>query len=273
MITNTQNLPTPLVNAIKNDPYDRGLSDISVTQLIGPPQIRKLTLGREIVEDASDCIWRLIGSAVHAILERADPGTAIVEQRLYTEVLGWIVSGAFDVYNNARLSDYKITSVLAYGKTKPEWTNQLNLLAALLRRNNKPVTDLEVVAIWRDWRSREATYDANYPQAQVSVVPIPLWTEAEAEAYLHERVRLHQLDTPPPCTDEERWHQPDKFALMKKGNKRAVKLYDAMPDFENDISRNDPKLYWEHRVGEYIRCERFCAVAHVCPQLKAEVPF
>src|SRR6185436_15819592 len=107
MITNRHGLPAPLVNAMRNDPYTKGRSDISVTQLIQPPQPRKLLKGREIEEDASELIWRLLGQAVHTILERAYPDTAITEKRVFGEVLGWIVSGQFDVYDNGLLSDYK----------------------------------------------------------------------------------------------------------------------------------------------------------------------
>ena len=53
MLTNRQNLPAPLVNAIRNDPYDAGASRISVTRLIQPPQIGYLLRGREVNEDAS----------------------------------------------------------------------------------------------------------------------------------------------------------------------------------------------------------------------------
>jgi hypothetical protein len=265
MITNHHGLPAPLVNAIRNDPYTRGASDISVTQLIQPPQPRKLLKGRAVEEDAADCIWRLLGQAVHTILERAYPDTAITEKRLFTEVLGWKVSGQFDVYDNGALCDYKITSVYAR-EAKREWIAQLNILAALCRRNSLPVTRTEIVAIYRDWRKMEAL-SADYPQAQVAVLPVPLWSPDEAEAYLEERVRVHQMETPPPCTDEERWLSPAKLALMKKGQKRAVKLYseDAPPEIELAEGQ-----YWEHRPGSYRRCESYCAAAPICPQYQAE---
>lgn len=282
MLTNRHNLPAPLVNAIKNDPYTKGRSDISVTQLIQPPQIRRLLQGREVTEDASELIWRLLGSAVHAILERAYPDTAIVEKRLFAEVLGWIVSGQFDVYDNGILSDYKITSVYAYGKVKPEWENQLNLLAALCRKNQMPVRRLEIVAIFRDWRRYEALAH-DYPEAQVAVIPVQLWTEEEAEAYMEERVRIHQLDTPPRCSDEERWMQPEKWALMKKGQKRAVKLFassEALFDHAEKygvLERKIDELVWakthyaEHRPGAYRRCEDYCAASNVCEQWRGHL--
>lgn len=264
MLTNKHGLPVPLINAMKNDPYTRGRSDISVTQLIQPPQPRKLLKGREIEEDASDLIWRLLGQAVHTILERAYPGTAIVEKRLFSEVLGWVVSGQFDVFDNGTLSDYKITSVYAYGRVKPEWENQLNLLAALARRNSMDVKKLEIVAIFRDWRPKEALSD-DYPSSQVAVVPVQLWPEEKATAYLEERVRVHQMENPPPCSDEERWAQPEKWALMMKGRKRAVKLFETKPE----ITLLDGQ-YWEHRPGAFRRCESYCAAAPFCQQWQGE---
>lgn len=262
-ITNHYGLPAPLVNAIRNDAYSKGESDISVTQLVQPPQPRKLLRGREPAEDASDRIWTLLGQAVHTILERAYPDTAITEKRLFTKVRGWIVSGQFDVYDNGALSDYKVTSVYAR-EAKREWINQLNLLAALCRRNEMPVARVEIVAIYRDWRKKEALSE-DYPQSQVAVLPVPLWAPEEAEAFLEDRVMVHQMEVPPPCTDEERWLSPEKWALMKKGQKRAIKLYDARPEIELESGQ-----YWGHRPGSYRRCESYCQAAPICPQWQVE---
>jgi hypothetical protein len=263
MITNKHGLPAPLVNAIKNDPYSRGKSDISVTQLIQPPQLRRLVRGVQTDEDASEFIWRLLGQAVHTILERAYPDTAIVEKRLFAEVLGWTVSGQFDVYESGVLTDYKITSVYARGG-KVEWENQLNLLRALAERNGMPVSRVQIVAIFRDWRPKEALSE-DYPQSQVAVLPVALWPLERAEEYLIERVRLHRMETPPECTDEERWMSPEKWALMQKGRKRAVKLFDVKPE---QITLTDGQ-YWELRPGIYRRCESYCRASTICPQWKA----
>jgi hypothetical protein len=264
MLTNRYNLPAPLVNAVRNDTYSRGRSDISVTQLIQPPQIRYLSKGMELEEDVSDFIWRLLGQAVHTILERACDGKDIAEQRVYSNVRGWVVSGQFDLHEeDFTLNDYKITSVYARDG-KMEWVNQLNLLRALCVRNGKRVDKLQIVAIFRDWRKKEAL-SADYPQSQVAVIPVEMWPLEKAEAYLDERVRLHQLEIPPPCTDEERWKRPTKWALMKKNRKRAVKLFDSKPVFVT----LDKDQFWEIRPGGYARCEAYCSVSRLCPQWKA----
>ena len=74
-ITNHFNLPQPLVDSVKSDEwYEKGDCDISVTQLIGPPQIRLLSEKHkdELEQDVTDRIFMLFGSAVHNILEKAN---------------------------------------------------------------------------------------------------------------------------------------------------------------------------------------------------------
>ena len=97
-LTNKYNLPKPLVSAIKNDPYKQ-VGDISVTSLISAPRRRQLEIRHqeEITEDASDRIWMLLGTSVHAILERADTTDHLAEERLTAKVLGWTVSGQPDL--------------------------------------------------------------------------------------------------------------------------------------------------------------------------------
>ena len=140
-LTNKFNLPEPLVNAVKNQAYSKGSSDITVTQLIQPPLIRHLTAlhNDSIEEDVSSRIWALLGSSVHSILEKAYKGsTARVEERVYADVLGWRLGGAFDVLEGSTLSDYKITSVYAKDG-KIEWENQLNVLRWILHKNGTVV--------------------------------------------------------------------------------------------------------------------------------------
>ena len=261
-LTNKFGLPDPIVNAVQNTGYTPGSSDITVTQLIQPPLIRKL--GREhyeeMEEDASDRVWALFGSSVHHLLEMAYKGrTARVEERVYAEVLGWKLGGAFDVLEGSTLSDYKVTSV--YGAAgKIEWERQLNVLRWLLHKNDTEVDKLQIITIFRDWRPREKQKNPDYPARPIMTLPVRMWTLDEAEAYVKERIALHQLADPPMCTDEERWATPEQWALMKKGGKRAIKLY---PSQENVTLGTDQ--FWEHRPATYRRCEDYCSVNKWCP--------
>jgi hypothetical protein len=267
-ITNKHGLPEALVKAVQNDPYTGG-GDISVTKLIDSPQRRQLLLahGDAVEEDVSERIWSLLGQAVHHILERAGTDT-MVEERLFADVEGWKLSGQFDRLHlgSKTLSDYKVTTTYK-AKGDDNWTRQLNVLRWLAFQNGLIVDHLEIVAIFRDFRRSEAERNPDYPQQAVKVIPIPVWPLDETEAYVRERILMHQTAQAgrtswglPPCTDEERWYSGDKWALMKPGAKRALKVLDEKPDEVPD------GLYLEHRPGIYRRCETYCEVARWCPQ-------
>lgn len=71
-LTNKHNLPETIVNALKYDTHTLA-GDISVTTLLDAPQVRILKMqATEIVEDVSDKIAALMGTALHGVLERAN---------------------------------------------------------------------------------------------------------------------------------------------------------------------------------------------------------
>jgi len=265
-ITNKHGLPEALVRAVQNDPYSAGASDISVTKLIDSPQRRQLLMNHValIEEDVSERIWSLLGQAVHHILERAGTDT-MVEERLYAEVDGWTLSGQFDRLHLASktLSDYKVTTTYK-AKGDDNWTRQLNVLRWLAFQNGLIVDHLEIVAIFRDFRKSEVDRNPEYPQQAVKVIPVSVWPLDETEAYIRERVRLHQLaqagEAEVWCSDEERWYTGDKWALVKPGGKRALRVLDEKPD---EVPEG---LVLEHRPGIYRRCEQYCEVAKWCSQ-------
>lgn len=265
-ITNKHGLPEALVKAVQNDPYNAGASDISVTKLIDSPQRRQLLMQHvaSIEEDVSERIWSLLGQAVHHILERAGTDT-MVEERLYAEVEGWTLSGQFDRLHLASktLSDYKVTTTYK-AKGDDNWTRQLNVLRWLAFQNGLIVDHLEIVAIFRDFRKSEIDRNPEYPQQAVKVIPVPVWPLDETAEYIHQRIKLHQLAQVGMaevwCTDEERWYTGDKWALMKPGSKRALRVLDEKPAEVPD------GLVLEHRPGIYRRCEQYCEVAKWCPQ-------
>ncbi len=270
-ITNRFNLPQPLVDAVKNDPYTGG-GDISCTKLIGPPKIRVLTMRHfdEITEDASDRIWSLLGQSVHHVLSRANTDNHLSEERMHLSCRGWKVSGQLDLYTEGGLlSDYKVTSTFSFllGE-KPEWTAQLNVLAAILRRNGFPVKKLSIVAILRDWQSSKVVQDPDYPKAPAMSVDIPLWDNLVAAEYIDSRVLLHQAadkmedDAIPVCTSEERWDRPTTFASMKPGAKRATRVFETQAEADEHAKANG--LTVSVRPGESIRCARFCSVNRFC---------
>ncbi len=270
--TNKANLPQPLVSAIRFSDYDQ-VGDISVTGLILPPRIRQLERrhGEEITVDVADEIWRLIGSIGHKILERADTDNHLAEERLVMQVGDWTVSGKADLLDSdMTLSDYKFTSVWAIKDTKKEWEEQLNLYALLYEKNGFLVRAARIIAVLRDWSKMKASREPEYPQVGVVVRTVQLWSPEAQQYFLNMRVKAHQEaeklddDDLPLCTEEERWHKPDTYAVMKKGNKRATKLFETHADAAEMIRAMAGPFEVVRRDGEDTRCLHYCAVKQFC---------
>ncbi len=267
--TNTLNLPGPLVRAVENDNYTGGTaSDYTTTSLIGPPRIRALRQKHsdQLTEDVSDRIFSLFGQVVHTIIERAATDE-LVEKRLFMEIDGKTVSGQIDLYQGTTLWDWKTTTIYA-GKdgAKQEWIEQGNINRLLCHENGIEVKAIQYVALYRDWSLMKAGREMDYPQKQVEIFNLPVWPLPQTRQFVSERIRLHEAAKIelPLCTPEERWERPSKFALMKKGVKRAVKLYDI--EEEALAAQTDPKHFIEYRPGESIRCQHYCPVSAYCSQ-------
>ena len=276
--TNVHNLPQPIVAAITNSKYSRGDSDISVTQLIDPPRMIALQeqYKDKLVEDVSDSVFAMFGTAVHNVLDGYTQ-TKHAKRRLYTNCRGWTISGEFDyIDDDGTLWDWKVGSVWeVMNELKDTREPQLNLYALLASRESAPVKELKLGFILRDWQSASAERDSSYPPQPVAVVKLPLWDQAVTEAYLEERVRLHQEArvTLPECTDKERWAKPTVWAAMKNQNVKATKLFAtenealAWHQLQSDASQ----IRIVKRDGELTRCKRYCTVGKLgfCEQYNA----
>lgn len=266
--TNHQNLPGPLFRAVCNDDYEKGDADYTVTDLIAPPRIVALKRKheKEMTEDAADRIWSLMGQLGHLVLERAAT-REIVEHRFYMLSRGIKVGGRLDLWDRAILLDYKFTSVYAVRDgLKPEWEQQCNLNALLCAENGFEVRGAQIACILRDWSVGEARRDHQYPEHQVKMLDVPLWPRDEQLRFLEGRVDLHQTsrENPRLCTPQERWQRPEKWAVMKKGRTRAVKLHDSEDAVVTHLATLGPGHYPEHRPAVETRCLDYCAVRQFC---------
>lgn len=270
-ITNKFNLPHILVAAMENDPYTRGESDISVTQLIDGSLVRQLRVenpDREV--DVSDMIWAFFGQAVHSMLERIPEIEGVIkEERLFLEVGGKTVSGQFDVIYEKQgkrtLADYKVTSVWPVIYGKKEWEYQLNVLRYLWeKQGGAPIDRLEIIAFLRDWQKSKV--GENYPEIPLCAIEIPLWEIEVTERYIKTRLERHFLDDPY-CSDSETWKKEDVWAMKKKGRKSAVKLFHVEQEANDALEKFGTNDNWiEHRKGRFTRCEDYCDVQQWCKQ-------
>lgn len=228
-------------------------------------------------------LWQLLGSALHVVAERGQAEGYITEERLFTEIGGVTISGAIDLQRETPdglvLADYKFTSAWAVRQEKPEWEEQLNMYAFLVRKvKGRPVAGLQIVALIRDWNRREAMLKTDYPQSPIHMVNIPIWEEGRVEEYINSRVEAHNdgkaaiaLDEDLPlCTEEDRWIRSTTYAVKKDGRKTAIKLFDVEEDAKARAIVEGG--YVETRKGEAIRCTgNFCGVNQWCSQYQKEL--
>lgn len=280
-LTNKHGLPQTIINVLQRPQYSKGAAHISATELIGSPRIVQLRRAHwdDIEEDAGDMVWSLFGSALHNVLEHGKDENHIVEQRLFTTIDGWTLSGAIDLQevnpDGIVISDYKCTSVWSVMNDKMDWQRQLNIYAYLVESVKKaPVSALQIVAVLRDWSAREAETRDEYPRAPIVVVPVPLWPMEVREAFIRKRINAHSealfaADTNgalPHCTPEDCWEKPTAWAIKKKGNKRATLVLKSEADAQRQVDQLGEAYVIERRDGERTRCERFCTVSPWCEQ-------
>jgi len=274
----------------RQDTYDPGHSNISVTQLIDSPRVLALRKihAAERTQDISEMVWMLMGQAMHHILETAKVDGTVTEERLHIKIKGWHVSGQVDTQiiepDGVIVGDYKTCSVWSVIYGKDSWEEQLNLYAYLIQAvKGLRVKGLQIHAICRDWRKAD-TFKANYPKSPLVTVDIPLWTVLRQEQFLLSRLHEHaEADTTrslggelPLCTPAEQWRKEPSFAVMKTGGKRAVRVFDNNDDAEQYLRDNGGMM---NGVGQFVvnrpakatRClENYCGCADWCDQYKRE---
>lgn len=280
-ITNNHNLPEAVYNAV-NKVYQPKSGRISVTDLINPPQMRHLKMKHwdELEEDCADRLWLLFGSAVHYIMEQGAPPDALAEEKLEVVIAPKIViAGRSDLYHNECVEDYKVVRAMSEVYSDPEqYEPQMNVYAWMYRRAGFAVNKLRVVKFYRDWNYWDKVRHGRYPEIPMGTVDIEVWSHQQVEDYVQGRIAMHLQNPPPPCTAEDMWLRPDKFAVKMENRKSAVRVYSTAAEAEahvNELKKEKKyrvrKPFIETRPGEPVRClgregKPYCIVGGVCPQ-------
>lgn len=276
IITNKLNLPSPFVSLAQRD-YVYEPNEYRVTSLL--KGIRETILERrhhkEIERDVSDMVWLLFGTAVHNTLEKYQEGKhELKEERIKIPFGKYILSGQFDLYNDKSkvVTDYKTASVwkIIYGDFE-DWRRQILIYAYMLRQIGFAAQNGQVVAFLKDHSKRDAKYKADYPPYPVEVVRFDFLEEdfIECEEWLTRKFAVIEVseklpdDELPICTSEERFNSGTKYAVMKKGRKRAMRVLDSMEEAEQWVSENDGDEIIV-RPGEDKKCADYCAVNQFC---------
>lgn len=283
IITNKLNLPSPFVSLAQRD-YVYEPNEYRVTSLL--KGIRETILERrhhkEIERDVSDMVWLLFGTAVHGILEKhQELGHELKEERIKVPIGDYILSGQFDLYNDETkiVTDYKTASVwkIIFGDFE-DWRRQILIYCLMLRKIGFDAQGGQIVAFLKDHSKRDAKIKPDYPQFPVQVVKFNFTDDdfKECEEWLQARFEeiaaAEKLpdDELPICTPDERFNSGDKFAVMKKGRKTALRVLDSMEEAEQWKAENggDEIVI---RPGEDKKCLDYCAACEFCSYYKEKV--
>lgn len=276
-ITNAMNLPAPFVSLAEGDEYPIAPNEYRVTSLL--KGVREAILerrhGGEITRDVSDMVWLLFGTAVHGILEQhQETGTQFKEERIKVPFEEYVLSGKFDLYDAETkvVTDYKTASVwkIIFGDFS-DWRRQTLIYCYMLRRIGFDAQGGEIVAFLKDHSKRDAKVKSSYPKFPVQTVKFRFTDAdfAECEDWLRARfaeIRAAEKladDDLPVCTPDERFNSGDKYAVMKKGRKTALRVLDTLEAAEQWRTDNGGD-YIETRRGEDKKCADYCSACEFC---------
>jgi hypothetical protein len=136
----------------------------------------------------------------------------------------------------------------------------------------------EIVAMMKDHNKTKAKTDINYPQLPVTRIKFKFTREdfIDIEGFLKwkfaEIAEAEKLpdDELPICTPEERFNSGDKFAVMKKGRKTALRVLDSMEEAEQWKTNNGKGDFIEVRPGEDKKCADYCSVCDFCSHYREQ---
>ena len=311
--TNQMNIPLAMLPWYLNDTYDHNKDPtvISATKLLKP--LRQTILTDRIdnaVVDLSTLTSSRIGTAIHDAIERGwmnpeavkaalkvngtnfididkykvnpepgfDPKEVIpvyVEQRIEKELLGYKVTGKFDIVINGVLGDIKNTSVYTY-------MNQTNaqkyiLQGSIYRWLNPDIITANYMEIYHqftDWSPIEAQTkkDKGYPESKMFTVRYELLSLEDTEAFIKEQLqtisKLKELpqEQLPECTDEELWVDPPVYKYYADPNStaRSTKNFDNAAEAYSHMSSKGKGIVIE--VKGKVKACKYCSAFPVCTQ-------
>lgn len=259
--TNKLNLPQSIYKAVTSGEDRTPVEGVyHVTEFI--KSVREIKLTRkhynEISVDISDCINTLFGSAVHKILEMADPEHA--EKKVEAVVNGIKLVGRIDKYDydNKAIIDYK--TIRRSHKDWNDYYMQGMLYAYMMLLNESIKTQkLKFVCLVKD--AIKARDDKTVIVWEYDIKDSDYNFIAD---YIRDKAKLLLSDEMPECSDQEKWKDSDTWALKNKiDSPKAVKILDHNPTFEERS-----KYFVEARRGICRKCSMYCPVKKWCEELR-----
>ncbi len=317
-LSNVTNIPLPLAVWLASDGYDfkRGTRKaISVTSLLRP--VRQIILSERLDEtnrlqtDISSLVASRLGHSIHDGIEKSWKGSyksamkalgypekviekiiinplpeqlsddvipIYLEQRVERELMGYAITGKFDMILEGVIQDFKSTSVYSLIKGSKDEGYKLQGSSYRWLNPDKVTADHMVINfIFTDWSGIEAKRNPNYPQQRVYAHRIQLYSPSEIEAWMRNKIReleaAADLEEPelPYCTDEELWRSDPVWKYYSDRNKandpnaRSTKNFDnALEAAAFKASKGGKGVVIE--VPGKVKACGYCAAFPICTQ-------
>ena len=277
IITNNKNLPKAFVDACASE-HEYREGRYSVTDLLrGTCEAVLLHRhGNEVVKDASEMVWAVFGSAVHNLMENGEREEWQTPEMHLVQDMGdgWTLSGYADLYDSKEheVVDYKTTSAykFALGETE-EWRRQLLSYAWMLERDGTPCRHGRIIAMCKDWSAKDVGKEG-YPDTPVATVDweftdadmdeIGEWLRGRFDELREQEGRSDCELTP--CPPDERWHRPDRYAVVKEGAARAKRVFDTADEARDFLATLEDGYAIDVRKGSDPKCDGYCDVRGWC---------
>ena len=313
--TNKHDASLALVTFLLHDSYDydERTNAISVTTLMRP--LRQIVLTQQFKDksktiDVMDLVASRMGQAIHSGCEEAwsnretiskalqvlgatdkainavkinpvsvKPGEipVYVEQRTEREILGYILTGKFDLALDGYIHDFKSTSVwgFIYDSNASKHALQGSLYKWL---NPDKITSnyINIHYIFTDWSSSKARQDPRgYPKTRAVTKQYPLMGMPAVEEWIQFKLKQYtelknkSQSELPLCTDEELWatQTVHKYYNNPNNMSRATKNFNSLEEAEAHKTNKGTGIVITV-PGEVKACT-YCQVIDYCEQAKA----
>ena len=312
-LTNNTGISLPLAVWLAADDYDfvpGTQKAISATGLMKPTrQIllrERLTDEDADVPDVSDRIAARLGHAIHDSIEKAwtdsyangmkllgypekviqrikinpqslEPGDIPVysEQRGCREIMGYKISGKFDLVVDGELNDTKTTSVYTWmlGSKDADYCLQGSIYRWI--HQDKITSDyIHINFVFTDWQRVMAKQNPNYPQQRLLTHRVELMSLAATEAWIIAKLSNLEAsaDLPeseiPRCSDKDLWRSEPKwkfFADPTKTSGKSTKNSDSLAEARAYQASKGGKGVIIEVPGKVKACS-YCAAFPICSQ-------
>jgi len=195
---------------------------------------------------------------------------------------GFTISGRPDkiVKSEKRLVDLKNVSVsqAKTGGYTVERSKQLNFYRWLIWVvMGIKIEKMELLLFYKDYSKMKGLHNYSYPKKAVEAHSIAFSFPDEQLPSIVDNVQklvekvdgYVQRNELIECTPADKWQSDSMFAVMKKGNKQATRIFDRKEAAEAFLGTlNAPPGMYSilERKGEPTRCLYYCSVRSVCPQ-------